>query len=79
MKPNTPRITRTRTGVVVEVVGVNQAVPGRQRTPAEILNWMIGRAMFLGQPLPDGYVPPPGVDIAELLKQLPERYRPKPD
>jgi len=23
--------------------------------------------------------PPPGIDVDELLKQLPERYRPKPD
>lgn len=63
---------------MVRVTAVNQAVPGRQRTAKEILNWMIGNAMFSGKPLPDGYVPPPGIDIDELLKQLPERYRPKP-
>ena len=53
-------------------------VSNRTRTAKEILNWMIGNAMFIGKPLPEGYVPPPGIDIDELLQQLPPRYRPKP-
>ena len=43
----------------------------RQRTPKEILNWMVRRRKALGAPLPDDYVAPPGIDIDELLKQLP--------
>lgn len=69
--PPPPRMVRV-------VSNASDPVPVRQRTAKEILHWMIGRAMFIGKPLPDGYVPPPGIDIDELLKQLPERYRPKP-
>jgi hypothetical protein len=61
------------------MVRVVAPVSARHRARMEFLNWMIGNAMFTGKPLPDGYVPPPGIDIDELLKQLPERYRPKPD
>ncbi len=43
----------------------------RQRTPKEILNWMIRRRKELGAPLPEGYAAPPGIDIDELLRQLP--------
>ena len=43
----------------------------RQRTAKEILNWMIRRRKELGAPLPEGYVAPPGIDIEDLLKQLP--------
>lgn len=50
----------------------------RQRTPKEILNWMVRRRKELGAPLPDDYVAPPGIDIAELLKQLPP-LPPPPD
>ena len=50
----------------------------RQRTPKEILNWMIRRRRELGAPLPEGYVAPPGIDIEELLKQLPP-LPPTPD
>jgi hypothetical protein len=50
----------------------------RPRSAEDILFWMRSRQRRGLSPLPDGYVPPPGIDIAELLKQLPERYRPKP-
>ncbi len=49
-----------------------------QRTPKEILNWMIRRRKVLGAPLPEDYVAPPGIDIDELLKQLPP-LPPPPD
>lgn len=47
------------------------------RTPKQILDWMIRRRAYYGTPLPDGYVPPPGIDIEALLKQLPP-YPPAP-
>lgn len=40
-------------------------------TPKELLRRMISRQEVLGSPLPEGFVPPPGIDLDELLKQLP--------
>jgi len=51
----------------------------RPRSEEDSLFWMRSRCRRGFSPLPDGYVPPPGIDIDELLKQLPERYRPKTD
>ena len=73
-----PEDDHPRSRMVRVVSNASDPLPVRQRTAKEILNWMIGNAMFIGKPLPDGYVPPPGIDIEELLKQLPPRYRPKP-
>jgi hypothetical protein len=36
----------------------------------ELLRLMRERIKYLGSPLPEGFVPPPGIDIEELLKQL---------
>lgn len=38
---------------------------------ANLLRLMRERIKYYGAPLPDGFVPPPGVDIVELLKQVP--------
>lgn len=47
------------------------------RTAEDYLRWMIARREVYGSPLPEGFVPPPGIDIEELLKRLPpERPRP---
>ena len=51
----------------------------RPHTADDVLLWMVSRLRRKLPPLPDGYVPPPGIDIKELLKQLPERYSPKTD
>lgn len=51
----------------------------RPRSAEDILFWMSSRCRRGFSPLPDGYVPPPGINVNELLKQLPEQYRPKPD
>jgi hypothetical protein len=40
-------------------------------TPAELLQLMRERIKNFGSPLPEGYVPPPGIDIDALLKQIP--------
>ncbi len=46
-------------------------VPAPLDTPERILVWMARYRRYHGRPLPDGYVPPPGIDIEELLKKLP--------
>ncbi len=48
------------------------------RTAKELLYFMKMRQKYLGSPLPEGFVPPPGIDIQELLKQLPPPP-PRPD
>jgi hypothetical protein len=40
-------------------------------TAANLLRLMRERVKYYGAPLPDGYVPPPGIDLAALLKQVP--------
>lgn len=40
-------------------------------TAAYLLHLMRERIKYYGAPIPDGYVPPPGIDLAELLKQVP--------
>ena len=64
---------------VFEFTGPSDGKPVPPQTAEEILLWMLRRKKRNRPPLPDGYVPPPGIDIQELLKQLPERYRPKPE
>jgi hypothetical protein len=36
-----------------------------------LLQLMRERVRRYGSPIPDGYVPPPGIDLAALLKQVP--------
>jgi hypothetical protein len=40
-------------------------------TPASLLAYMRLRVLHFGAPLPEGYVAPPGIDLAALLKQVP--------
>lgn len=40
-------------------------------TAAHLLHLMRERIKYYGAPVPDGYVPPPGIDLAALLKQVP--------
>jgi hypothetical protein len=40
-------------------------------TAKRLLDYMKRRQKYLGSPLSEGFVPPPGIDIEELLKQLP--------
>ncbi len=47
------------------------------RTANSLLHFMISRREVYGSPLPEGFVPPPGIDIQELLKRLPP-VRPRP-
>ena len=46
-------------------------LPPREITAQEVLFRMRDRLARYGSPLPDGFVPPPGIDIAALLQQLP--------
>ena len=59
-------------------MGVDENAPPRVRTAADILHWMKMRRLYYGAPLPEGYVAPPGIDIDELLRQLPP-LPPPPD
>ncbi len=45
--------------------------PAPPMTPQMLLSMMKYRLKVYGKPLPDGFVPPPGIDIVELLKRLP--------
>jgi hypothetical protein len=40
-------------------------------TAEHLLRLMRERIKYYGSPLPEGYVPPPGIDLDELLKQVP--------
>jgi hypothetical protein len=40
-------------------------------TAANLLRLMRERIKYYGSPIPEGYVPPPGIDLDELLKQVP--------
>ncbi len=51
--------------------GTAEVLPPQPLTAANLLRLMRERIKYYGAPLPDGYVPPPGIDIAELLKQVP--------
>jgi len=52
-------------------VGYGPDNPAPPLTADTLLKLMRYRQKVYGKPLPDGYVPPPGIDIEELLKQLP--------
>lgn len=47
-------------------------------SPGHLLSLMRERVKVYGSPLPEGFVAPPGIDINELLKQLPPPP-PRPD
>lgn len=40
-------------------------------TAPELLRLMRERIKYYGVPLPEGFVAPPGIDLAALLKQVP--------
>lgn len=40
-------------------------------TAENLLRLMRERIKYYGTPIPDGYVPPPGIDLEALLKQVP--------
>lgn len=64
--------------ILVEFTGRQEPpVPPSHDTPGSVLAFMIHHHRHYGTPLPDGYVPPPGIDIEALLKQLPP-YPPAP-
>ncbi len=73
----TPDFTSEGT-LLVEIEGHQQlAAPKLIDDPKRLLGFMIRHRRTFGTPLPDGYVPPPGIDIEALLKQLPP-YPPAP-
>jgi hypothetical protein len=47
------------------------------RTAEQLLQFMIARREVYGSPIPEGFVPPPGIDLGELLKRLPPITKPK--
>jgi hypothetical protein len=49
------------------------AVPSEPEppSPAMLLHLMRERVKYYGSPIPEGYVPPPGIDLESLLKQVP--------
>ena len=51
-------------------VGYGPDNPAPPMTPQMLLSIMKYRLKVYGKPLPDGFVPPPGIDIQDLLKQL---------
>ncbi len=70
-EPNPPRTGSFTEGRVIRMVVSNPPIRTEPRTERELLDWMVVRRKYLGSPLPDGFVPPPGIDISELLKKLP--------
>lgn len=40
-------------------------------TAENLLRLMRERIKYYGSPIPEGYVPPPGVDLEALLKKIP--------
>lgn len=40
-------------------------------TAENLLRLMRERIKYYGSPIPEGYVPPPGIDLDALLKQVP--------
>jgi hypothetical protein len=62
---------------IVEFTGVAYGPdnPAPPMTADKLLSIMKYRQKVYGKPLPDGFVPPPDIDVAELLKQLPPPQR----
>lgn len=56
---------------VVDVVDTDTEPGDYTHTPDQLLRLMRSRLKYYGSPIPDGYVAPPGIDLAALLKQVP--------
>jgi hypothetical protein len=54
---------------VVEVTAV--PCDPEPMSAAMLLHLMRERVKYYGAPVPEGYVPPPGIDLDALLKQVP--------
>lgn len=65
--------TSVMTGLIdLSDAGVDVRPTGPKfETPASLLAYMRLRLLHFGQPLPEGYVAPPGIDLDSLLKQVP--------
>jgi hypothetical protein len=64
--------TCTSDGTLLIEVTEADTVPGDlTMTPAQLLRLMRRRVELLGSPIPEGFVPPPGIDLAALLRQVP--------
>ena len=57
--------------MVSEADGTLQRCEPEPLTAAHLLRLMRERVKYYGTPVPDGYVPPPGIDLVALLKQVP--------
>jgi hypothetical protein len=70
MKPDQTEISSP--GEFIEVVTpVMEWKPSGPLSAKELLRRMRSRVEVYGTPLPEGYVPPPGIDLDALLKQVP--------
>ena len=64
--------TTTADGTLYFEIADTDAEPGDPTmTAAQLLRIMRKRVKVLGSPVPEGYVPPPGIDLDELLRQVP--------
>lgn len=64
----------SRTSPLLEFSDTDGTAEPREPEPltaAHLLRLMRERIRYYGAPLPEGFVPPPGIDLAELLKQVP--------
>ena len=77
--PHAPLRTDSEGVQLVEFSGgeTGAHLPPRVVTAQELLFRMRDRLARCGTPLPDGFVPPPGLDVDALLKQIP--WPPAPD
>lgn len=57
--------------ILFEIVDTDTEPGDPTVTAEDLLRWMRKRVKVLGSPIPDGYVPPPGIDLEALLKQVP--------
>ena len=70
--------TSTEPGTLLVEVTEADTVPGDlTMTPEKLLRLMRRRVQVLGTPLSEGFVPPPGIDIDALLRQVP--WPPSPE
>ena len=78
---NGPPVDREREAeplvITFDAVADHQPRTG-PRTANELLHYMRMRQKYLGSPLPEGFVAPPGIDVQELLRQL-TPPAPRPD
>ena len=66
-----PLTESSSTAVLIEVVDTDAEPGDLAMTPDRLLRLMRERVKYYGSPVPEGYVPPPGIDLAELLRQVP--------